>query len=70
MASLAINPNLDQSVKWSIYPALGGIDDTGLYTAPSSVAARQSVTVTATSVADPTKSGSAKVWILPRLAKK
>jgi hypothetical protein len=70
VASLAMNPNLDQSVRWSIYPALGSIDDTGLYAAPSSVAARESVTVTATSVADPTKSGSAKVWILPRLAKK
>ena len=70
VASLAINPELDQSVRWSINPALGSIDDTGRYTAPSSVAARQSVTVTATSVADPTQSASAKVWILPRLAKK
>ncbi len=70
VASLAIDLNLDQSVKWSINPALGSIDDTGLYTAPSSVPARQRVTVTATSVADPTKSASAKLWILPRLAKK
>jgi hypothetical protein len=64
-AALAIDPNLDQSVKWSINPKMGSIDDTGDYTAPPSVALRQGVTVTATSVADPSISPSARVWILP-----
>ena len=64
-ATLALDPALDQTVIWSISPALGSIDQTGLYTAPPSVASRQSVTVTATSVADPAKSASAQVWIVP-----
>jgi hypothetical protein len=63
---LSMDPNLDQSVVWSIEPAIGRIDQTGLYTAPSSVAARQGVTVTATSVADPMKSASARIWLRPR----
>ncbi len=65
-ATLAIDPSLDQSVTWSISPQLGSIDQTGLYTAPGSVTSRHKVTVTATSVADPRKSASARVWILPR----
>jgi hypothetical protein len=64
--TLFMDPNLDQSVVWSITPGVGSIDQTGLYTAPSSVSARVSVTVTATSVGDPTKSASAQVWIRPR----
>ncbi len=65
-ATVSMDYRLNQSVMWSIKPALGSIDQTGFYTAPSAVTGRQSVTVTATSVADPTKSGSAVVWILPR----
>jgi hypothetical protein len=65
-ATLSMDPELDQSVIWSIMPSVGSIDQTGLYTAPSSVSARVSVTVTATSVGDPTKSASARVWIRPR----
>jgi hypothetical protein len=34
---------------WSIYPALGSISTTGLYTAPASIASFEQVTVTATS---------------------
>jgi hypothetical protein len=64
-AELFINPSLDQSVTWSISPQLGSIDQTGVYTAPSSVASRQGVTVTATSVAHSMTSASAQVWILP-----
>jgi hypothetical protein len=64
-AKINVDPSLDQSVTWSISPQLGNIDQTGLYTAPASVASWQGVTVTATSVADPTKSASAQVWIFP-----
>jgi hypothetical protein len=64
-ASMAINRELDQSVIWSITPALGSIDQTGLYSAPVWLSSWQGVTVTATSVADRTKSASAKVWVFP-----
>ena len=63
--TLALRPELDESVTWSISPRVGGIDQSGLYTAPASIASRQKVTVTATSVADSTKFASAQVWILP-----
>jgi len=61
-------PGTDLSVTWSVHPDLGSIDDTGLYTAPSSVDAPRRVLVTATSSADPTKSGSAEVHVLPPIA--
>ncbi len=64
-ATLAIDPDVDQSVVWSIRPAVGSIDQTGRYTAPASVTRRQDITVTATSVAAPTKSGSVHIWVLP-----
>jgi len=69
-AQLAMDPDLEQSVRWSIDPPVGSIDDRGLYTAPSSLAARLRVTVTATSVADPIKAGSGVVWILPTVRHK
>jgi len=43
--------------------ACGTVDSTGLYTAPSAVPSPAVVTVTATSSADPTKTGSASVAI-------
>ena len=58
-------PGTDLSVAWSVHPDLGSIDDTGLYTAPSSVTEPTRVIVTATSLADHTKSGSAEVLLLP-----
>jgi len=42
-----------------------GISTLGLYTAPSTFTANQSVTVTATSVADPTRQASATVLLVP-----
>ena len=53
------------SVTWSLNPALGTIDKTGLYTAPSSIDKVRRVTVTATSVDDTTKSASVQVTLLP-----
>lgn len=53
----------DQTVVWTINPSLGSIDQTGLYTAPASFTSGQAVTVTATSHADSTKSGTAKVTL-------
>ncbi len=59
-------PGVDTSVTWVPNPPLGSIDPTtGLYTAPSSIPSLQGITVTATSVADPTKTASATVWLFP-----
>lgn len=49
------------AVTWSINPSVGTISSAGLYTAPSSILTSQTVTVTAQSVADPTKSAGALV---------
>jgi uncharacterized protein (TIGR03437 family) len=54
----------DNSVTWSLSPSVGSISN-GLYTAPSSISSSQAVTITATSVADPTKSGTATVQLTP-----
>jgi hypothetical protein len=54
------------NVTWSISPAgLGSIDQSGNYTAPSLIGTQQTVTVTATSQADTTKSASATVTLFP-----
>ena len=56
------------AVTYSLNPAgaaSGAIAVTGMYTAPSSIAKTQTITVTATSVADPTKSASADVILDP-----
>jgi len=53
------------AVTWSLSPAVGSITATGLYTAPTSIASSQTVTVTATSVADSTKSATATVALNP-----
>jgi hypothetical protein len=69
-ARVAISPSVstNTSVTWSINPPLGSISNTGLYTPPSSVDSVRSVTVTATSVADNTKSASAQVWLFPAIS--
>jgi RHS repeat-associated protein len=54
------------AVTWSISPSgVGTISSSGLYTAPASIAMQQTVTVTATSVADGTKSAQAQVALMP-----
>ncbi len=56
----------NQSVTWSILSGgAGSVSTTGLYTAPASITTQQTVTVRATSVADPTKNGSATVTLIP-----
>src|ERR1019366_4275917 len=49
------------AVTWSINPPVGTISSAGLYTAPSSILTSQTVTVTAQSTADPTKSAGATI---------
>jgi hypothetical protein len=58
-------PTSGVDITWTLSPSLGRIDADGIYTAPASVASRQGVTLTATSVADPTKSATAQIWLLP-----
>jgi hypothetical protein len=53
------------SVVWSATPAQGTMSQTGLYTAPSSVSATQTVLVTAANPADPTKYTAAMVVLTP-----
>jgi len=56
----------NKAVEWSINPALGSINEKGEYKAPSPVGLGQSVKVTATSKADPHKSASAVVTLIPK----
>ena len=52
------------TVTWSLSPNVGTISSTGLYAAPGSISGQQLVTVTATSVADPSKSATATVTLV------
>jgi hypothetical protein len=61
----AVTGTANTGVTWSLSPAVGTISSTGLYTAPASVAGAQNVTVTATSTADPTKSASSTISLIP-----
>jgi hypothetical protein len=49
------------NVTWSLSPGVGTLSNSGLYTAPSSITSSQAVNVTATSVADTSKSATATV---------
>jgi hypothetical protein len=53
------------AVAWSIEPALGVIDASGLYAAPSSIPAKQVVTVTAVNTIDKRQIVSATVTLNP-----
>jgi len=51
----------NHSVNWFLQPQVGSISSSGLYTAPASVTAAQTVTITAQSAQDPTKTATAQV---------
>lgn len=65
----SITGNTNATVNWSVNGVAGGnatvgiIDASGKYTAPSSMPPKSTVTITATSQADPTASGSAQVTL-------
>jgi Fe-S cluster assembly iron-binding protein IscA len=67
----AVNGTSNSAVSWSVAGSgcagavCGTISASGLYTAPSSVPSPPQISVTATSVADPTKSATASVTIVP-----
>ena len=66
-ASLANSTN--GSFIWTVSPSLGSVTNSNseiaVYTAPAVITSGQSVTVTATSVADPTKQASARIQLFP-----
>jgi hypothetical protein len=53
------------AVTWALNPNTGSISSSGLYTAPSLISSQQAVTVSATSVADTTKTSSATIILIP-----
>jgi hypothetical protein len=59
-----VNNTSNTAVVWSINPELGSISD-GKYRSERGIRKSQTVTVTATSVADPTKSASAVITVVP-----
>ncbi len=55
---------MNHAVTWKV-TGLGTISSQGLYSAPALVPSQTTATITATSVADPTKSASATVTLIP-----
>jgi hypothetical protein len=53
------------AVNWSMYPAIGTLSSSGMYTPPGSVANPENVAITATSVADPSASATATAVVNP-----
>jgi uncharacterized protein (TIGR03437 family) len=59
-----VSNSSNTAVTWSLSPLLGSLSN-GLYTAPATITSSQSVTVSATSLADPTKTATAMVQLSP-----
>ena len=55
----------NQAVTWSLSPSVGSISSSGVYTAPGSITSSQTITITATSVSDPSQSARALVSLMP-----
>src|SRR5437588_4155020 len=60
-----VNGTPNAGVTWSMNSQVGTLSSSGLYTAPATIASSQTVIITATSVADNTKSASATVTLVP-----
>ena len=61
----AVKKTTNTAVTWSVSPAVGTISSGGLYSAPATLTSPQTVTVTATSVADTSKNATASVTVVP-----
>lgn len=61
----AVSGSTNTAVTYSVNPQVGSISASGLYTAPATIPALQSVVVTATSSADTSQSASAVVTLNP-----
>jgi len=74
MFTAAVTGNSNMSVNWSVNGVAGGnstvgmISASGAYTAPVAVPTPATVTITAVSVADSTKMGSAQATVMPSTA--
>jgi len=66
--AVTVQNSTSQNVTWSINPSVGSISVSGAYTAPLSITTDQIVTVTATSVATPSGSGSATIGLSPPIS--
>jgi trimeric autotransporter adhesin len=55
-------------VRWSVSPSVGSVSAAGWYTAPPTMTSRQRVTLTATSVADASKTATEDMTLNPPLA--
>jgi hypothetical protein len=62
--SAAVSGTSNTAVSWYLNPTIGTISSTGLYTAPPVVPTIHSISVMATSQADPTKGGVANLTLL------
>jgi len=63
--SATVSGSSNNAVTWSINPKVGQIDATGLYTSPSTVAATQIVTITATAAANSAVSSNTGIIVMP-----
>ncbi len=62
-ATVVNTPNT--TVTWNVYPNVGTINASGLYTAPATISTPQVITVTAISQADWTTTGTATITLMP-----
>jgi hypothetical protein len=62
--SASLSGTTNPNVTWSMSPSVGSLGN-GLYQAPATISSQQTVTVTATSLADSTKTGSATITLVP-----
>jgi len=60
-----VSGSANQAVTWSLSPSTGTLSSTGLYTAPSSIAAQTTVTIKAVSAADSSASATASITLTP-----
>jgi len=62
-----VTGNTNTAVTWSLEPSVGtgNVSSNGLYTAPALIPSAQWVTIRATSVANPSNSGTAAAYLMP-----
>jgi hypothetical protein len=66
--SAAVSGSSNTGVTWSVSPNVGTVSAAGVYTAPDIINTAQTVTVTAVSLADASKSASAIVRLAAPVA--
>jgi hypothetical protein len=64
-AATVMHDPSNAGVSYTLSPQVGSIEANGLYSAPAAIAAPVNVTLTATSVADPARSATATIALLP-----